>query len=117
MNTPVRHNPLGNLDADDDDDQVPPPQPRKPKLPKEEAERIARQQGFAQGAAKESTSVSAPTAVPRRGRRRITGRTHQINVKTTEAAIEQFYRLAEEMRAPLGEVLEQALEALEKVRK
>lgn len=113
MNTPVRHNPLGALGADDDDDQAPVSQPRKPKLPKEEAERIAHQQGFSQGVPKEPVPASAP----RRGRRRITGRTHQINVKTTEAAIEQFYRIAEEMRAPLGEVLELALEALEKARK
>jgi predicted TIM-barrel fold metal-dependent hydrolase len=117
MNTPVRHNPLGALGADDDDDQAPAPQPqpRKPKLPKEEAERIAQQHGFAQGAPKEPAPAPAPA--PRRGRRRITGRIHQINVKTTEAAIEKFYRIAEEMRAPLGEVLEQALEALEKARK
>jgi len=115
MNTPIRHNPLGALGADDDDDQVqtPQPQPRKPKLPKEEAERIAHQHGFSQGAPKEL----APTPAPRRGRRRITGRTHQINIKTTEEAIEKFYRIAEEMRAPLGEVLEQALEALEEARK
>lgn len=116
MNTPVRHNPLGALDTDEDD-QVPAPQPRKPKLPKEEAERIARQQGFAQGPAKESALVPTSASAPRRGRRRVTGRTHQINIKTTEAAIEQFYKLADEMRAPLGEVLEQALEALEKARK
>jgi hypothetical protein len=117
MNTPVRHNPLGALGEDDEDDQAPAPQrqPRKPKLPKEEAERILRQEGFSQGMPKESVPAPAPAA--KRGRRRITGRTHQINVKTTEAAIEQFYRIAEEMRAPLGEVLEQALEALEKARK
>jgi predicted TIM-barrel fold metal-dependent hydrolase len=115
MSTPVRHNPLGALGEDDDEDQAPAPQPqpRKPKLTKEEAERIAQQQGFSQGAPKEQV----PAPAPRRGRRRITGRIHQINIKTTEAAIEQFYRIAEEMRAPLGEVLEQALEALEKARK
>jgi hypothetical protein len=115
MNTPVRHNPLGALGADDDEDQAPAPQPRKPKLPKEEAERIALQHGFSQGAPKEPAPAPAPA--PRRGRRRITGRIHQINIKTTEEAIERFYRIAEEMRAPLGEVLEQALEALEKARK
>jgi hypothetical protein len=117
MNTPVRHNPLGALGTDDDDDQAPAPQPqpRKPKLPKEAADRILRQEGFSQGTSKEPAPTPVPA--PRRGRRRITGRTHQINVKTTEAAIEQFYRIAEEMRAPLGEVLEQALEALEKARK
>ena len=114
MNTPVRHNPLGALGADDDDQApAPQPQPRKPKLPKAEAERIAHQHGFSQGAPKEP----APAPAPRRGRRRITGRTHQINIKTTEAAIEKLYKIAEEMRAPLGEVLEQALEALEKVGK
>ena len=116
MNTPVRHNPLGAL-GEDHDDEAPAsqPQPRKPKLPKEEAERILRQEGFSQGMPKESASAPAPAVT--RGRRRVTGRIHQINVKTTEAAIEQFYRIAEEMRAPLGEVLEQALEALEKARK
>jgi hypothetical protein len=110
MNTPVRHNPLGALGADDDDEPAPVVQPRKPKLPKEETERIARQQGFSQGASKEPD----PAPASRKGRRRITGRTHQINIKTTEAAIDRLYKIAEEMRAPLGEVLERALDALEK---
>ena len=61
-----------------------------------------------------STLAPASASPPRKGRRRITGRTHQINVKTTGAAIEPHYRLADEMGAPLGEVLEQALEKARK---
>lgn len=112
MSTPTRHNSVGPLGADDDDDQTSAPHPRNPMLPKEETERIAWQRGFAQAAPKAS---AAPA--PRQQRRYTTGRNQQINVKATAETIEQFYRIADEMRVPLGEVLARALEALEKASK
>jgi hypothetical protein len=62
-------------------------------------------------------SASAPAIVeamtPRR-RRYTTGRNQQLNVKATAATVERFYRLADHQGVPLGELLEQALQALEK---
>lgn len=56
-----------------------------------------------------------PSATPARRavRRHLTGRNQQINVKATAATIERFYRLADERGVVLGELLEQALDALE----
>lgn len=53
-----------------------------------------------------------------RGQRRYTtGRNKQVNVKATASTIENFYRIADDLRVPLGEVLSRALNALELVRK
>jgi hypothetical protein len=54
---------------------------------------------------------------PRQQRRYTTGRNQQINVKATSETIEQFYRIADEMNVPLGEVLARALKALDKAEK
>ena len=51
---------------------------------------------------------------PRQQRRYTTGRNQQINVKATAETIDRFYRIADELNVPLGEVLARALEALEK---
>lgn len=50
-------------------------------------------------------------------RRYRTGRNQQINIKATVATIEKFYRLADASGDPLGEILDQALTALEESRK
>lgn len=47
-------------------------------------------------------------------RRYRTGRNQQINIKATEQTIKKFYRLADKDNVPLGELLERALNALEK---
>lgn len=47
-------------------------------------------------------------------RRRITGRSEQVNIKTTFAAKKRLMEISVERDMPLGEVLELALIALEK---
>jgi hypothetical protein len=51
---------------------------------------------------------------PQRIARHRTGRNQQINIKATTETIERFYKLADERRVALGELLEHALNALEK---
>lgn len=77
----------------------------------QQIERIASEMGFPSRQA-----GSAPVAVkpaPRR-RRYTTGRNQQLNVKATAETVERFYRLADQQGVPLGELLDQALQALEK---
>lgn len=50
----------------------------------------------------------------RRTARHRTGRNQQLNIKASAETIVRFYRLADERRIALGELLEQALDALEK---
>lgn len=45
--------------------------------------------------------------------RKSTGRSHQLNIKTTYEAKQRMMELAAEKGVPLGAILEQALEALE----
>jgi hypothetical protein len=55
------------------------------------------------------------TATPVRQQRRYrTGRNQQLNIKATEQTINKFYRLADQENITLGELLERALDALEK---
>ncbi len=54
------------------------------------------------------------SALPKPRRRYKTGRNQQLNVKATAQVIERFYKLADQRRVPLGELLDQALTALEK---
>lgn len=102
-----RVNPFGDLN------DFAPAQPKeKPPKPIEKAviDQVAADNGFP------SRQASKPELkpVPRQQRRYTTGRNQQINVKATAETIERFYRIADEMRVPLGEVLDRALEALEK---
>ena len=65
-----------------------------------------------------STEVSPPAAsvdqAPvRKQRRYTTGRNKQINIKATDETIQRLYQLADARGVPLGELLEQALNALE----
>ena len=51
---------------------------------------------------------------PRRKRRvYTTGRNRQFNIKATAETVERFYKMADERKVPLCELLEQALDALE----
>jgi len=61
--------------------------------------------------------VPATQAQPKEqlpSRRRTTGRSEQVNIKTTFAAKKRLMEISVERDMPLGEILEQALEALEK---
>jgi hypothetical protein len=52
---------------------------------------------------------------PRRQKRlHRTGRNQQFNIKAKDVTIERFYRMADERNVVLGELLELALDALEK---
>jgi hypothetical protein len=85
------------------------PKPRASKpIEKDRIEKIADANDF--------PSRQAARAPARRegGRRYKTGRNQQINIKATAQVIERLYRMADARHVPLGELLEQALDALEK---
>jgi hypothetical protein len=72
------------------------------------------------GASRVATTPAEPVvppapaaATPARSRRRTTGRSEQVNIKTTFAAKKRLMEISVERDMPLGEVLELALEALE----
>ena len=77
----------------------------------QQIERIASEMGFPSRQASAAPVVA--TMTPRR-RRYTTGRNQQLNVKATAETVERFYRLADQQGVPLGELLDQALQALEK---
>ncbi len=77
--------------------------------PREDIERLAQASGFT---SRQPQAAPAPVARPA-GRRHVTGRNQQINVKATPETIAKFYRLADERGVVLGELLEVALKALE----
>jgi hypothetical protein len=84
----------------------------KPKASKpvetEKIEQLARDNNFP------SRPSAAKAKVVRARRRYTTGRNQQLNFKATAATIERFYQLAENKKLPLCELLEKALDALEK---
>lgn len=77
-------------------------------LPSEDIDRLARESGFPSRQPPKDGPAPRPSA-----RRHTTGRNQQINVKATPETIAKFYRLADERKVVLGELLELALEALE----
>ncbi len=77
--------------------------------PNEGIDQLAQASGFpSRQPAKSSGPAPRPSA-----RRYTTGRNQQINVKATPETIARFYRLADERKVVLGELLELALDALE----
>jgi hypothetical protein len=102
MNT-TRANPFSNIET------WPAFEP-KPKAPRpianDQVDKIAEANGF--------PSRQAVKPVGRTGRRFKTGRNQQINIKATSQVIERLYKIADARRIPLGELLEQAIDALEK---
>jgi len=63
-----------------------------------------------------TTTPATPNKPPKEAlpsRRRTTGRSEQVNIKTTFAAKKQLMEISVKRDMPLGEVLELALEALE----
>lgn len=105
-----RVNPFGDLN------DFAPAQPKE-KTPKPVEKAVIDQVAADNGFPSRQASKSEPKAAPRQQRRYTTGRNQQINVKATAETIEQFYRIADEMNVPLGEVLARALNALEKTEK
>lgn len=84
--------------------------PRKETAVEEETvARIAEQHNFPSRQAPKSAKE------PRRKRRvYTTGRNRQFNIKVTAETVERFYKMADERRVPLCELLEQALDALDR---
>ena len=84
----------------------------KPKLPKSNEaanlDQIAREHNFPSRQAPRT-----PAAPIRKRRTYTTGRNQQINFKATAATVERFYRIADQKRLPLCELLEEALDALD----
>lgn len=86
------------------------PKPKTtPKANKEKLEELVDASGFPS-----RQPVRAAPARRAPGRRYKTGRNQQINIKATAQVIERLYKIADAKRIPLGELLEQALDALEK---
>lgn len=85
------------------------PKPKTPRpLVSDQLEKIAETHGFP---SRQAGRTVAPMA--KNARRYRTGRNQQINIKTTAQVIERLYKLADERRIPLGQLLEQAIDALE----
>ena len=108
-----RANPFGDLDDFASDKMAKP-------VPVDAIDKLAEASGFpsrkaVRETAKETVEAPSPALGPgaaRAPRRHVTGRNRQINIKATEETITELYRIADEMRLPLGAVLEQALVAL-----
>src|SRR5580704_9688864 len=102
-----RVNAFANLDD-------PPVFTTKPRLDKpvqqETIERIAEEHNFPSRQA-----AKAPKEPKRKPRIYRTGRNQQFNAKATPETIQRFYKVADEKRVPLGELLKQGLDSLEAV--
>lgn len=95
------------------------PAPGKPKLEQQRTviDRVAADNGFPSRQPAKSAETSAPLSPSlRKQRRYTTGRNKQINIKATDETIQRLYRLADEKQVPLGELLELALDALERAK-
>jgi hypothetical protein len=101
-----RVNPFANLK--DPPVFTPKPKPEKPVVA-EAFTQIAEQNNFTSRQA-----TKAPRTERRKPRIHRTGRNVQFNAKVTLATNTKIYRLADEKRITLGELLELALNALEK---
>lgn len=90
------------------------PASAKDKAPKTVEKAVIDQVAADNGFPSRQPQADVAKPVPRLQRRYTTGRNQQINVKATAETIARFYRIADEMNVPLGEVLSRALDALEK---
>jgi len=84
------------------------PKAEKPPA-KDTVDRIADDNGFPSRQARKK--AAGPARKPRLYR---TGRNRHFGVKTTDATIERYYRMADERNVPLCVLLELALDALER---
>lgn len=101
----ARANPFDDLS--DFDTQIKPPPPAAAAI-----EQIAEAAGFPSRKAR-STEKAQSAPAPKVRRRYTTGRNQQINVKATAETIDRLYRIADDLKQPLGAVLDLALDALE----
>ena len=108
MSNPTRANPFADTAA------TLPAFSTKPKASQpvatDQVERIAQEHNFPS-----RQPVKAKPRLPRRIARHRTGRNQQLNIKATAETIERFYKLADKRRVALGELLEQGLDALERL--
>jgi hypothetical protein len=85
--------------------------PKDKKVPGRDEKAVIEQVAADNGFPSRQPVKVAPTQQQRRHR---TGRNQQINIKATAETVERMNRIADDLRIPLGEVLERALDALEK---
>lgn len=103
------------------------PAPAKPKADRAVIDQVAEAHGFpsrqpvkqpepapAPAAPEQSPAAQVAQKEPLPSRRRTTGRSEQVNIKTTFAAKKRLMEISVERDMPLGEILEQALAALER---
>jgi hypothetical protein len=84
------------------------PRPEKP-VSEDAMERLAEQNNFPSRQATKS-----PKAERRKPRIHRTGRNQQFNAKASAETINKIYKLADERKVPLGELLKLAVDALER---
>jgi hypothetical protein len=56
----------------------------------------------------------SPVALKREQRRYRTGRNRHLGIKATDETVERFYKMADTLNVPLGELLRLALDAFER---
>jgi hypothetical protein len=108
MNT--RANPFAEVAATLPSFQTKPKEATQP-VATDQVERISKEHNFPS-----RQPVKEKPRQPRRVARHRTGRNQQFNIKATAETIERFYKLADERRVALGELLEQGLDALERLK-
>ena len=109
MGEPNRVDPFG---SDFNLSDFKPAAPKKPKIEPAVIREVSEANNFPSRAAPSKPKVvKAATAVQRRRR---TGRNVQFNIKATSEVIERFTALADKHGWVFGELLEHALDALEK---
>ena len=109
MSDPQRSDPFaGNLDLSD----FKPAAPKKPKIEPAAIREVSEANNFPSRAAPSKPKAAKAAAGAQRRRR--TGRNVQFNIKTTPDVIERFTALADKHGWVFGELLEHALNAIEK---
>lgn len=84
------------------------PKTEKP-VQKEAFEQIAEENNFQVG-----KQLKTPKETRRKRRVYTTGHNRQLNIEATAETVEKFYKMVDERHVPLCELLEQALNALER---
>jgi hypothetical protein len=110
-----RANPFGDLN------DFAPAAPKTKAGHREVVDQVAEQHGFPSRQPVKPATASTPPHAPAPAsereklpsRRKLTGRSEQVNIKTTFAAKKRLMEISVERDMPLGEILELALETLE----